>query len=128
MRLLHLSNTQSEQYKKCVERIIAVVFQVGNIVFPTHIIHTETTYCTPHSQKIANAIIWLRAYPCSKSVTGIRPEKYRYWTVFTHDCHCLQQTVWLNEGCASLESATKQQINWIVARVGNPPLRQAAGR
>ena len=29
-------------------------------------------------------------------------------------------------GAASLESATKQQVTWLVASVGSPPLRQAA--
>jgi len=42
--------------------------------------------------------------------------------------HCLQQAVWLNGGHASLESATKQQFKWLVASIGSPPLRQAAGR
>ena len=42
--------------------------------------------------------------------------------------HSAQQAVWHNGGCASLESTTKQQIKWLVASVGSPPLRQAAGR
>jgi len=128
MYLLHLSGTQSEQHKKRVERVIVVVFQVGNIVFPTHITHTETPYCPPHSQKIANAIIWLRAYPHSKSAAEIRQEKYRCWKMFPHGCHCLQQAVWHNSGCNSLENTTKKKITWLVASVGSPPLRQAAGR
>jgi hypothetical protein len=40
----------------------------------------------------------------------------------------VQQAVWHNGGCASSESATKQQIKWLVASAGSPPLRQAAGR
>jgi len=43
-------------------------------------------------------------------------------------CYCLQQAVWLNGGYGSLENATKQQIIWLVASAGSPPLRQAAGR
>ena len=31
--------------------------------------------------------------------------------------HCQQQAVWHNGGCALLESATKQQITWLVASV-----------
>jgi carbon monoxide dehydrogenase subunit G len=37
-----------------------------------------------------------------------------------------QQAVWRNGGCASLESATEQQVKRLVASVGSPPLRQAA--
>jgi len=40
--------------------------------------------------------------------------------------HCLQRAVWRNGGCNSLESATKQQVKWLVASAGSPPLRQAA--
>jgi len=40
--------------------------------------------------------------------------------------HCLQRAVWRNGGCGSLESTTKQQVKWLVASAGSPPLRQAA--
>ena len=38
----------------------------------------------------------------------------------------IQQAVWHNGGCASLESAAKQQIKRLVASVGSPLPRQAA--
>jgi len=37
-----------------------------------------------------------------------------------------QRAVWRNGGCGSLENAAKQQVKWLVASVGSPPLRQAA--
>jgi len=37
-----------------------------------------------------------------------------------------QRAVWRNGGCASLESVAKQQVTWLVASIGSPPLRQAA--
>jgi uncharacterized protein YjhX (UPF0386 family) len=40
--------------------------------------------------------------------------------------YCLQRAVWHNGGCVSLDSVTKQQVKWLVASVGSPPLRQAA--
>jgi len=36
------------------------------------------------------------------------------------------RAVWRNGGCTSLKSVTKQQVKWLVASVGSPPLRQAA--
>ena len=41
--------------------ILGVAFKVGNIVFSTHIVDTQTPYCQPHSKKMADAIIWLQA-------------------------------------------------------------------
>jgi len=40
--------------------------------------------------------------------------------------HSTQRAVWRNGGCGSLESTTEQQVTWLVASVGSPPLRQAA--
>ena len=40
--------------------------------------------------------------------------------------HYIQRAVWHNGGCASLESVAKQQVMWLVASAGSPPLRQAA--
>jgi len=37
-----------------------------------------------------------------------------------------QRAVWRNGGCGSLENTNKQQVKWLVANVGSPPLRQAA--
>ena len=40
--------------------------------------------------------------------------------------YSVQQAVWHNGGCVSLENTTKQQVKWLVASAGSPPLRQAA--
>jgi hypothetical protein len=40
--------------------------------------------------------------------------------------HSLQRAVWRNGGCASLDNVTEQQVKWLVASAGSPPLRQAA--
>jgi hypothetical protein len=37
-----------------------------------------------------------------------------------------ERAVWHNSGCTSLDSATRQQVKWLVANAGSPPLRKAA--
>jgi hypothetical protein len=60
---------KTELYKP-IENIGRSLFQVGNIVFPTHKASAETPYCQPHSKPMANAIRLLRAY--SRSREGLR--------------------------------------------------------
>ena len=55
-------------------------------------------------------------------ISAISVER-NYWGMAWH---CLQRAVWRNGGCGSLESITKQQVKWLVASAGSPPLRQTA--
>ena len=54
--------------KKGIERVIAVAFPLGNIVFLTHLSNTETPYCPTHSKPMAAAIRLLLA--CTRSGKG----------------------------------------------------------
>jgi hypothetical protein len=37
----------------------------------------------------------------------------------------IQRAVWHNGGCISSDNVTEQQVKWLVASAGSPPLRQA---
>jgi len=64
----------------------------------------------------------------SKKPTRIKV--FGWWCLTTfivmYGDHSAQRAVWRNGGCGSLESTTKQQVKWLVASAGSPPLRQAA--
>jgi hypothetical protein len=63
--------------KKGFEGAVAVAFPMGNIVFLTHLANTETPYSPTHSQPIATAIRWLRAFARSGKDSGTRSEIWR---------------------------------------------------
>jgi len=75
---------------------------------------------THHSEIEPNSIV---IPTITKSEISAISVERNYWGMAWH---CLQRAVWRNGGCTSFESTTKQQVTWLVASVGSPPLRQAA--
>ena len=97
------------------------LFQVCNALFAS-------------SQSIANrtASQWLPPFAClglthaPASPLGLDRKEWLRRTVSWEGCYGVQRAVWRNGGCNSLENTIKQQVTWLVASVGSPPLRQAA--
>jgi hypothetical protein len=77
--------------------------------FPTH--HPEIDMIMTALPKLTNSEI-LKNLPERKEARMAR--------------HYIQRAVWHNGGCASLDSTIEQQVKWLVASAGSPPLRQAA--
>ena len=127
MSLLHLSDTHSEQHKKRAERVIAVALPRLQYRVSTHIIHAQTPYYKPHSQKMATAIIWLRAVARSLKPSGLDRKN-----TIVGKCSLMAATVYNKRFGASgalprWKTSMEQRVTWLVASVCKPCLRQAAG-
>jgi len=62
--------------RKRIDKFQPSLSRVCNIVLPTTMPTHTHHIANPHSQKMAAAILWLRAHPRSISAAGTRLEEY----------------------------------------------------